>query len=340
MATILWVGTKFFGPALAEFGHDVHFVSAAPRQCYGWDELRSASGVAKPDVLVVSDQSTPPFVLGMESFPCLTALYCIDSHIHSWQPLYAQGFDFCLVSLKDDLPLFRGKRLSERQLLWSPAFYLYTLAEHETASLPDKQWDMLFVGTIDPLVNIARHHFMQELSQQFPTLRCLTGNFTKFFPQAKLILNHSIAGDLNFRVFEALGCGACLLTPRIANGQDEFFTEAEDLFLYDQRDVSGLAALARDLLQKPEDCARVAANGLSKIKKHHLSRHRAAAFSERLDEIFADGVAVGLIRERLATVGQIREKYLRLIYLLHAESIEAKELKSAYLAAGRGAFQG
>jgi len=43
--------------------------------------------------------------------------------------------------------------------------------------------------------------------------------------RCKIVLNLPLADDLNFRTFEAMSCGALLLTPKIANGQEVLFRE-------------------------------------------------------------------------------------------------------------------
>src|SRR5207302_1696841 len=47
----------------------------------------------------------------------------------------------------------------------------------------------------------------------------------EIYSRAKIVINLPLADDLNFRVFEALSCGALLLTRRIANGQELLFKE-------------------------------------------------------------------------------------------------------------------
>lgn len=351
MANIIWAGTRFFGPKLEELGHKVYFVPHEPDRAFTWTDLlrraRLPSG-QRPDLVMVADQSAPPFVLGVEAFPCLTAFYAVDSHIHSWYPNYAQAFDFCLFSLKDHLPLFSDSEIPPERLLWSPPYMLDKVTEHETASAPDKTWDLLFVGKVEDSVNPERLTFLRNLKVRLggiAELHWQSGNFLKLFPKARLVLNHSIAGDLNFRVMEALGCGACLLTPRVRNGQSELFEDGRDLFLFDQGSAAEwgeLVDLIERLLQSPELCARTAACGLEKVNSEHLAIHRAKSFSEAFSGLLSSGTAkqaqtgaAALVSNRLARHVEIRKNYLRLIYLLLAESEERPALRKAYLEAAK-----
>lgn len=86
MRKLFWIGSPFFAQALRDEGWQVHAMDFQQVAVFGWDDLVREAGW-EPDVVVVADKSRPPFVLGMESFPCLTVFYCVDSHIHSWYPL-------------------------------------------------------------------------------------------------------------------------------------------------------------------------------------------------------------------------------------------------------------
>ena len=47
----------------------------------------------------------------------------------------------------------------------------------------------------------------------------------RIYSESKIVLNASINGDLNMRVFEALTSGALLVTDRIENGLDTLFAQ-------------------------------------------------------------------------------------------------------------------
>ena len=98
---LLWLGSPFFSGALSDCGWEVRVHNFEEIAVFAWEDLVRLAGW-EPDVLVVADKSRPPFVLGMEAFPCLTLFYAVDTHIHSWYPWYAQGFDACLVTPRVD----------------------------------------------------------------------------------------------------------------------------------------------------------------------------------------------------------------------------------------------
>jgi hypothetical protein len=315
MRKLLWIGNGYFSRRTTALGWELTELDPDGKRLYAWEELVELAG-GPPDVLVLADKSLPPLLLGLESYPCLTVFYCVDSHIHGWHPTYGQAFDLCLVSLKDHLSRFMapGSRLTAGELLWSPAFGPPP-EDCPRDALP-KEWDLLFVGNRDPETMPGRVAFLRELKSRFPALELRRGDYRALFPRARLVLNHAERGDLNFRVFQALACGACLLTPTIGHGQEELFRPGQDLFTFDPTDMDALLALVRELLADPARCAAVGASGRAVIENGHHSDHRAAAF----DRFVRAQDAEALVRRRLENAEAIHAAYLKLLYLHFAET--------------------
>lgn len=339
MRRLFWIGSPFFWQNLRAEGWDeVGFCNFEDTRLLGWQDIVRRAGFV-PDVLVVADKSRPPFVLGMEDFPCLTVFYSVDSHIHSWHTWYAQAFDFCLVSLRDHLPNFDGPFLPAERVCWSPAFAWDIDAPDETI---ERSRDCLFVGTVSENTP-RRAAFLRELGAALPDLEVTRGNYRRLYPRARIVLNQCEHEDLNFRVFEALGCGACLLTPRIGHGLTELFAEGEELVCYTPHDAADAAARARELLADPPRMARLRQAGLAAVNAGHRAVHRARAFSERLLALSDDDCRQLIARRRLRA-DAIRTHCLRLPYLLWADSLATgsddamQAMRTAYLAASRGAF--
>lgn len=331
----IWVGNPFFQSALAEeCGWRVHWINPAVGTVLTAAELAADAGF-EPDVVVVADKSIPPFVTGMETLPCLTVFYAVDTHIHSWFPRYAQGFDVCLVSLKDHMSLFLGARHTRDTVWWSPP-YAHP-ADAPRAPDPEKPvWDVLFLGTVNPNVNPERCAFLDALAPHVPGLHVTRGSDrAALYAQAKIALNHAVAGDLNFRVFEALGCGVCLVTPLVRHGLTDVFANGRDLFTYDPADIPGLAALLNSLLAAPRRRETVARQGHAAVAAGHYMRHRAEAFAGRVEELLASGKARAMIASRRAAAKTIHASRLKLLYLHHADSAPTEQLAAAYLKAAR-----
>ena len=330
---LVWLGPPFFASHLQKCGWTVIRAEHDTLHPRTWDDILALTDGEIPKALILADSSIPPPVLGMEGFPCLTLFYAIDSHIHSWYPLYGQGFDLCLVSLPDHLPLFAKGRLESASVRWSPP---YALDEHCPPPVaPAVEWDLLFVGTDDPARAPERHAFLREARERIPGLHVTRGSFVELFPKARLLLNECTHGELNFRVFEALGCGGCLLTPDIGPALANLFTDGRELFLYPQRDVSALARLTRRLLDDDDLRLNAARAGLAAVDAKHRASHRAASLDEWLRFLLTSGEADRRIRHRLRAAGDIHHEVLRFLYLLHAESIDHPQLRQVYLQAAR-----
>lgn len=341
MHRIFWIGSPFFWQSLWKTGWDeVAFCNFEEPRVLGWQDIVRQAGFV-PDVVVVADKSRPPFVLGVEDFPCFTVFYSVDSHIHSWQPWYAQAFDACLVSLRDHLPQFAGDFLPAERIWWSPAFAWDDDRPDETA---ERRWDALFVGNVTDNTPL-RASFLHALGERFPGVHVTRGAYRRLYPQARVVLNQCEHGDLNFRVFEALGCGSCLLTPRIGHGLTELFAEDEEIVCYAPHDADDAAARLRALLAAPEWMNELRRAGLAAVDARHRAIHRASAFSKHV-RAFSEEERRSLVAHRRQRAAAIRQQALRLPCLLWAEDFGAstdpavRALRAAYLEEARHGYGG
>ena len=323
--TIAWVGGQFFQPHMeAEGFRAVHIPMTRP-QAFTWEDLVQRCEGA-PDAVVYCDRSLPPPLTGVERFPCLTAFYCIDSHIHGWYPLYAGAFDLCAVSLRDHVARFKAE-LSPGRVLWLPPF----AEDRYRPGQAEKTFDLLFAGTVNPETTPQRHEFLARLAALFPNLAVRQGDFNQLLPQARVVLNIAERGDLNFRVFEALACGSCLLTPAIANGQPELFRAGEHFITYAPNDPADAADKARALLADHARRDALAQAGHALVDAAHRPAHRAKALAALLRQGFDDKLAA----RRLAQPDAALRKRLRLMYLHWAEQGGEPGLCARYLAEAR-----
>lgn len=318
---VAWAGNAYFAESMRELGYDSVLLPHAAM--IGWPEIVACCG-RQPDLLIYGDISAPPFLRGLESFPCPTIFYAIDTHIHSWYPRYAQAFDLCCVAMRDHLPGFLGQRLQSSHVLWLPLFSREQDRLMPTAEPMTDQ--VLFVGKNDPVLTPGRFQFLKDLGRRV-SLTVRQGWYPELYARANLVLNVSEHHDLNFRVFEALGCAACLLTPRVGHGLLELFRDGEDLFMYDPEDIDGLVELIGSLLRDEGRRTQVARTGHATVLRGHRASHRARTLCE-----WIDGIDVhGLVHRRLEGRGQIFEEWLRLLYLHFAETEESEPRAAMYL---------
>jgi len=328
MKHLCWIGHPYFSAGLAAHGWTVTLLERRAPGFVTWGEVVAACGRA-PDAVAVGDASLPPMLFGVERWPCLTVMHFVDTHIHSWHPLYSRAFDLCSVSLRDHLPRFAALRSDPGRVLWLPPW-----APDHTGPRPGpRQWDLLFAGTVDPATTPGRHAFLRELGARCPGLHVARGDFGALFPRARVVLNYCERGDLNFRVFEALGTGACLLTPEVGHGQDILFTPGRDLFTYPPGDMDALLSTARALLADPGARERAGASGLARIDAAHRAAHRAREFSAWL----ARHDAPALVAARQVSAPALLRSVLRVLYLHFAETTPEPALRAGFLAMASGA---
>lgn len=327
MPSLFWLGNPYFSSVLSSLGWEVFRHRPATFQTFTWEAIVGLCGL-EPDVLVLGDNSMPPYLSALERFPCLTVFYSVDSHIHSWHPEYAQAFDLCCLNLKDNMPAFR-QRLQQGQLLWLPLFAPDMVPPPEVPEA-DKEYDLLFVGNVDPEIHPGRYAFLAQLGKRCPFLTVTRGKFPQLFPKARVVLNYAERGDLNFRVFQALGLGACLLTPRVGHGMLELFQDGKELFCFDAQNMEDLVRRAEGLLAAPDLRQEAGRAGLAAVDAGHRASHRGRAFSDWL--LAHDWQTLTTSRQRQA--GLIKNQWLRLLYLHMANNLPSP-LKEFYLREAR-----
>src|SRR5437667_201241 len=134
--------------------------------------------------------------------------------------------------------------------------------------------DLVFAGTVDPatrpkraaIVACLRERFGLETFGESVEKRLSWEEMGALFASSKIVLNESILGDLNFRVFEAMACGALLLTERIDNGLVDLFTPGEELAVYGPDD---LVAQVEQHLGDDAARTRIAARGAAVVRERH-----------------------------------------------------------------------
>lgn len=323
---IAWLGNEFFRAHVAAMGHEAVRIPITGNDPLGWRDVCERAGF-EPNLVVYADVSRPPVLVGQESFPCLTAFYCIDSHLHAWYPFWAQSFDLLAVSLKGHLWRFES-RLTPERILWLPPA---PQDRHQPDPDAVQEWDLLFAGNVSQATSPKRWAFLERLRRRVPGLEVHKGKFEELFPRAKLVLNFADKGDLNFRVFEALACRSCLLTPWVRHGLDDLFVNGEHLFVYKPSDLDGLVRLVEGLLANPARRDKVAEAGWRLVEEKHRFAHRARAFMDLVESVNAARV----VAERVAQAKNIRDLFLREILLMHAEQCKGLPAGEKYLAAAR-----
>ena len=209
----------------------------------------------------------PLSVIGLEQTAVPTIFYSVDAqhHIH-WHKYLGAVFDLVFVAHRDYIPQFLAEGANAH---WLP---LWASKEPEVSS--EKTFESLFVGTLNPNLNKDRVEFFEKLQLEAP-VEVRQGGWWDLFPKAKIVINQTVKGDLNFRVFEAMASGSMLLTERGSNGLFDLFQEGEHFACYNKGDVQEAAAQIKKYIDDDIERERIAQKGYEEIKKHHLESHRA-----------------------------------------------------------------
>lgn len=334
MDKIIWLGERYFADRLPDCGWEKVFIHRPEKYAiFTYEQLAEMAGFA-PDVVVASDFSSPPTMPGIENFPCLTVFYSVDSHLHSWHPFYAQAFDACLCSLKDHMPKFAGDNLPPERIWWSPAFARdYDYADPNAKKIHECS----FVGTDNEQLAPKRHKFLAELAALIPSFYSGSGQYRKIYNQSKIVVNQAEHDDLNFRVFEAMGCGACLVTPRIGHGLNGLFQDGAHFLGYESGSAEDAAAKIRFLLENDNARERIALDAYAEVNAKHRAIHRARILTEKLRNL--EWKARNLVNSRLKNAAQLRSSLFSMLYLSFADKLDEDNLKHAFLKAARGALK-
>jgi glycosyltransferase involved in cell wall biosynthesis len=230
-----------------------------------------------PDWIMFHDNSCPLSIIGLEHCSIPMALYSVDTHHHCLLHSYmADVFDVVFVAQSDFITFFQGRRA---HIEWLPLW-----ASREIEPSEEKKHGTIFVGTMNRSLNPERVQFFEEL-EKITDIELIQGDYSQYFPYSRIVVNQTVKGDLNFRVFETMRCGPLLLTEASGNGLLKLFTPGEDLLLYRKGDVHEVAGILDQLKHQPEVMQRIAQTGHRKVVEQHRAEHRAATVLRTLEEV-------------------------------------------------------
>jgi len=309
---ILNLDGRYFVEPFRRMGHEVLWIGPTPDCDVPLDTMLPLSELLAllrarsftPDLVVWADICRPPSVIGIETLPAATVGFSVDQYCNPWHMAYGAAFDLMLVAQKDYLPLFAQEHLGN-QLEWFP---LFCDAYRDADTGDERDIPACFVGTVTGSINRKRKDFLDAFKRRHP-LFVTQGAYAPIYNRSRLVLNQSAVGELNFRIFEALGCGAAVLTEQTENGLSELFTEGEDLLVYPRGDAAAAAETARRALADGS-AERTAKNGWRKVNARHTSTVRARHILKRAVKLLAAGptwrrLHPGVVGRRIANAYNI-----------------------------------
>lgn len=155
------------------------------------------------------------------------------------------------------------------KIAWIPGIWV---ENHALPFLDRRTHGAVFVGQVGAYhpYRTAGLEFLQRAGVPVEVGQLPAPDAARRYGEAVATLNFSLNGDLNMRVFEALGHGGCLLTDRLApeTGLYRLFRDGEELQCYDGFD--DLAARLRRFLDRPQDALEIARRGFDAYRRDHL----------------------------------------------------------------------
>ena len=199
---------------------------------------------------------------------CPTAIWIGDywpGYYHSLR--YARLFDHVFMSQRDWLGDFSAAGC--KQVHWLP--FACDPQIHRDHQL-ERKYDVGFVGHVNLASQLERLRLLTELSQRYHmndfSTPAYLDEMAKVYSQSKIVVNMGYRGNFNMRVFEAMSCGALLLTEDTGNGQRELFSPGVHLDIY--RDKTELFHKIDYYLAHEDERKGIAEAGQREV----LTRHR------------------------------------------------------------------
>lgn len=272
---ILLLNQDWFASELRDMGHEVvvcgiadHMeVKLAPTMYHIDHILGEILGGFAPDVIVWLDNSAPLLIIGLEHCTIPMVFYSVDTqHHHELHSYLAHAFDYILIAQRDYMVHFCE---TDTPMEWFPLW-----APRHVEASKEKKHGLTFVGNLNAKLNPERVKFFEEFQKLSP-IHIQQGAYWEIFPFADIVVNQTVKGDLNFRVFEAMMCGPLLLTEKTSNGLLDLFTDGEHLVTYERGNAQSAAEIANKLLGDPAWRNRIAESGRAEVLAKHTARHRA-----------------------------------------------------------------
>jgi hypothetical protein len=272
---ILLLNQDWFASELRDMGHEVVVCGIAEHM-----EVKLAStmhhidhilgeilGGFAPDVIVWFDNSAPLLIIGLEHCAIPMVFYSVDTqHHYELHSYLAHAFDYVLIAQRDYMVHFAE---TDTPMEWFPLW-----APRYVEASKEKKYGLTFVGNLNAKLNPLRVKFFDEFQKLSP-IHIQQGAYWEIFPFADIVVNQTVKGDLNFRVFEAMMCGSLLLTEKTSNGLLDLFTDGVHLVTYERGNAQSAAEIANGLLSDPTSRNRIAESGRAEILAKHTARHRA-----------------------------------------------------------------
>lgn len=233
------------------------------------------------DVVFFNESQPLSIPKNLEKVNALKVAYFVDSHLHfyTWHKQFAKFFDVILCAQAKYIQKYR--RLGLKNVYWLPLFFD---PQVDNDLKFKRESDIGFVGTLNPIHNPQRSLLLWLLSKKFK-LKIGQNTYGKdravIYSNSKIVINQSIYSCQNFRVYEAMACGAMLLTDK-QDGLEKLFKNKKQLIIY--RNFTDAIHLANLYINDNKKRAKIAETGHKEVLKNHSSKNRASTIIQIINK--------------------------------------------------------
>ncbi len=250
-------------------------------------EVIAKLGFPADVVLQVDCIDSRVFFKGLEKIKAPRAFYAIDGPINDfWQHDYSYMFDLVWTDQAAIEDAWRKDGIH-----W--AHWLPLAADRSIYYPPndeaERDLDVVFVGTMDFAHRPKRSAILHRL-RQIADVTLIDGSGQRsvqpdevadYYRRAKIVLNELLFDGINLRTFEAMACGAVLLTEE-GRGEDKLFVEGQHLVGFNARNLEGVVT---DILSNSGKQRGISENATDVIRANHSIQHRARKVLRELSSL-------------------------------------------------------
>jgi hypothetical protein len=199
-------------------------------------------------------------------------LWVIDAHckgIHHYLKTFNEGnYDFILQATPEFL---------NEKSVWMPNAYDDDIIKPLSI---EKKYDIGFCGHLNNrgvLIDILQANFDFKLDKGVRG-----DNMVEAINKYRIHFNANISIDINYRHFETIGCGTCLLTSYNKHLSTLGFKDGENCIIY--RNAVEMVQKVKHILENPNELNRISTNGLI-LAKDHTYKKRVSIIEQAYNTI-------------------------------------------------------
>ena len=248
--------------------HDIRWIGIDPRARYRFDPLNDSANAVldrirqewRPDLMLCWTPEIYPPPLDIEKIDLPTAALVSDWHLH-YPTLETNLARFDVVLC--DKPGVRILRTPNVNVHHVTPLYSQITAIHYPHNVP-RDIDILYLGSLNSAAHPHRARLLHRLALLSDQYRVGIGSgivqeaYAHLLSRARIVFNHTVRGELNLRVFEALACGATLFLEAKNEEVRDWLSDGVDVVLYTE---DNLEEKIKQVLTQTELCDAIAQRG-------------------------------------------------------------------------------